>query len=164
MALEPIKSQEYRALLDAKSGLIRSRFDQLGSFASQVKLEIYPSQAQHYRMRAEFRMWHEGDDLFYAMFAPGNKYQPIRINAFPQASERINDLILPLLAEIKSSLILSKKFFQIDFLSSQRGEILVSLFYHKQLGKDWLGLAEALRIELGINILAVRVSKNMCWA
>lgn len=38
-------------------------------------------------------------------------------------------------------------------MSSQRGEILVSMLYHKQLGDDWLALADALRIELGINII-----------
>ena len=153
MVLEPIQPQQYPALLDAKSAQIRSRFDRLGSFTSSVALEVFPSKPENYRMRAEFRMWHEGDDLFYAMFPPGNKYQPIRIDFFPQASERINALLLPLLAGIKSSSVLSKKLFQVDFLSSQRGEILVSLLYHKQLGDDWLSLAEALRIDLGINII-----------
>jgi tRNA (uracil-5-)-methyltransferase len=153
LANEPIQPQQYPALLEAKSALIRSSFDQLGSFSSGVALEVFPSKPEHYRMRAEFRMWHEGDDLFYAMFPPGNKYEPIRIDAFPQASERINALMGPLLAGIKSSLVLSKKLFQIDFLSSQRGEILVSLLYHKQLDDQWLMLADALRIELGINII-----------
>ena len=153
MALEPLQPQEYQALLDAKSEHIRSRFDDLGDFATHVELDVLPSKPKHYRMRAEFRMWHEGDDLYYAMFPPGNKYQPIRIESFPQASERINDLMMPLLEGIKSSSVLSKKLFQIDFLSSQRGEILVSLLYHKQLGDDWLLLADTLRIELGINII-----------
>jgi len=153
VALAPIQPQEYQALLDAKSAQIRARFDELGSFTSDVALEVFPSKPEHYRMRAEFRMWHEGDDLFYAMFEPGNKHQPIRIDSFPQASERINALMLPLLTGIKSSLVLSQKLFQIDFLSSQRGEILVSLLYHKQLGDDWLALADTLRIDLGINII-----------
>lgn len=153
MALEPLQPQEYQALLDAKSEHLRSRFDDLGDFATHVELDVLPSKPKHYRMRAEFRMWHEGDDLYYAMFPPGNKYQPIRIESFPQASERINDLMMPLLEGIKSSLVLSHKLFQIDFLSSQRGEILVSMLYHKQLGDDWLALADALRIELGINII-----------
>jgi tRNA (uracil-5-)-methyltransferase len=153
VALEPIQPQQYQTFLNAKSAQIRARFDELGSFTSNIALEVFPSKPENYRMRAEFRMWHEGDDLFYAMFEPGNKYKPIRIDSFPQASERINALMLPLLAGIKSSLVLSHKLFQIDFLSSQRGEILVSLLYHKQLGDDWLALADALRIDLGINII-----------
>ena len=153
MALEPIEPQQYQTLLDAKSEQIRSRFDELGSFSSGLELDVFSSKPENYRMRAEFRMWHEGNDLFYAMFPPGNKYQPIRIESFPQASERINDLMIPLLVGIKTSPVLSKKLFQIDFLSSQRGEVLVSLLYHKQLEDDWLVLAEALRIKLGINII-----------
>ncbi len=30
--------------------------------------EIFSSPTSHYRMRAEFRIWHEGDDLFHIMF------------------------------------------------------------------------------------------------
>ena len=118
-----------------------------------MPLEVYPSEPKNYRMRAEFRLWHEGDDLFYAMFEPGNKYQPIRIESFPQASERINELMLPLLDGIKGSLVLSHKLFQMDFLSSQTGELLVSLLYHKQLGDDWLAEADDLRKRLGINVI-----------
>jgi len=153
VALEPIQPQEYQRLLNAKSEHVRSRFDELGDFASHIELDVFPSKPKHYRMRAEFRMWHESDDLYYAMFAPGNKYQPIRIESFPQASEQINALMMPLLDGVKSSPILRYKLFQIDFLSSQRGEILVSLLYHKQLDEDWLALADQLRCELGINII-----------
>ena len=31
-------------------------------------LEVFQSPEQHFRMRAEFRIWHTEDDLFYAMF------------------------------------------------------------------------------------------------
>ena len=36
--------------------------------------EVFPSPEQHYRMRAEFRIWHEGDTLSYAMFERGLMY------------------------------------------------------------------------------------------
>lgn len=32
------------------------------------ELEVFESQEKHYRMRAEFRVWHEGEDLYYIMF------------------------------------------------------------------------------------------------
>lgn len=153
MGLEPIKTQDYQALLDLKRDDIRSRFDLLGGFSKEVELEVFSSKIEHYRMRAEFRIWHEDDDLFYAMFPPGNKYQPIRIESFPQASEQINNLMMPLLQEIKVHPELRFKLFQIDFLSSQRGEVLVSLLYHKQLGEQWLSLADELRLKLGINVI-----------
>jgi tRNA (uracil-5-)-methyltransferase len=31
-------------------------------------LEVFQSPEQHFRMRAEFRIWHTENDLFYAMF------------------------------------------------------------------------------------------------
>ena len=52
-------------------------------------LEVYDSPAQHYRLRAEFRIWHSGERCFYAMFNPGTKSDPIEITEFPVASEQI---------------------------------------------------------------------------
>lgn len=153
MALEPIQTDQYPALLEAKTARIQACFDELGDFTADMLLEVYPSKPQNYRMRAEFRLWHDDGDLFYAMFAVGNKREPIRIESFPQASESINALMQPLLDGVKASTILRHKLFQMDFLSSQRGEILVSLLYHKQLGDDWLAGAEQLRQKLGINII-----------
>ena len=34
---------------------------------------LFESPEQHYRMRAEFRVWHEGEEMFYAMFTRGQK-------------------------------------------------------------------------------------------
>lgn len=31
-------------------------------------LEIHTSEPIHYRMRAEFTIWHEGEDLYFVMF------------------------------------------------------------------------------------------------
>ena len=40
--------------------------------------EIYQSQPLNYRQRAEFRVWHQGDDLYYIMFDKETK-QKIRV-------------------------------------------------------------------------------------
>ena len=73
MALEPIQTDQYPALLEAKTARIQACFDELGDFTADMPLEVYPSKPQNYRMRAEFRLWHDDGDLFYAMFAVGNK-------------------------------------------------------------------------------------------
>lgn len=77
MALEPIEPQQYQALLDAKSEQIRRRFDELGSFASGLVLDVFSSKPENYRMRAEFRMWHEGMTYFMLCF-----HQVINISPF----------------------------------------------------------------------------------
>ena len=31
------------------------------------QLEVFESSISHFRLRAEFRVWHDGDDLYYVM-------------------------------------------------------------------------------------------------
>lgn len=50
--------------------------------------EIFRSPADHYRMRAEFRVWHDEDDLYHIMFDQQTK-QRIRVEQFPVASRLI---------------------------------------------------------------------------
>ena len=60
------------------------------------EIEVFESPEQHYRMRAEFRIWHEGGEMFYAMFERGQKASGaslIRCDQFPAASESINALM-----------------------------------------------------------------------
>lgn len=63
--------------------------------------EVFTSPESHYRMRAEFRVWHDGDDLFHIMFDKETK-ERVRIDQFPVASQLINNImaeILPLIKE-----------------------------------------------------------------
>lgn len=114
---------------------------------SPPKPTIFASQDTHYRMRAEFRIWHENDDLFHIMFDPKTKRR-IRIDAFPIASELINQLMPRLIEKLKKSDILRFKLFQIDYLSTLSGKLIVSLIYHKKLDEMWQNTARALCDEL----------------
>jgi len=102
------------------------------------KAEIFESSISHYRMRAEFRIWHEGDDFYYAMFDPSDPRIPIRVDQFPVASLRINELMPALLEAIRLVPVLRHKLFQVDFLTTQTGETLISLLYHKPIDDEWL--------------------------
>ncbi|MGV7962471.1 tRNA (uridine(54)-C5)-methyltransferase TrmA [Photorhabdus tasmaniensis] len=109
--------------------------------------EVFRSPVSHYRMRAEFRIWHEQDDLYHIMFDQQTK-QRIRIVQFPVASKLINNMMAVLIDAIKSEQILRHKLFQIDYLSTSSNKILVSLLYHKKLGDEWTQQALKLREEL----------------
>ena len=88
-------------------------------------LEVFQSPEQHFRMRAEFRIWHTEDDLFYAMFEraeDGNQKEVIRVDKFPIADQSINDLMPRLLEELKAIPILSQRIFEADFLATLSGE------------------------------------------
>ncbi|WP_337263202.1 MULTISPECIES: tRNA (uridine(54)-C5)-methyltransferase TrmA [unclassified Serratia (in: enterobacteria)] len=106
--------------------------------------EVFRSPVSHYRMRAEFRIWHDADEMYHIMFDQQTK-QRIRVDSFPAASELINRLMRALIAAIKPNPVLRHKLFQIDYLSTQSGKIIASLLYHRKLDEQWLQDAAALR-------------------
>lgn len=99
-------------------------------------LEVFPSSPLHYRMRAEFRVWHDGDDLYHIMFDKETK-EKYRVDTFPAASKLINNVMQDLLALLIPNDPARRKLFQIDYLSTLSDEILVTLVYHKPLDDDW---------------------------
>lgn len=119
-------------------------------------LEVFGSKPSHFRLRAEFRIWHEEGDLFHIMFDPETK-QRYRVDQFPIASVLINQMMTALLTEIKGNEILTRKLFQVDYLSTLSGQIAVSLLYHKKLTDEWLNEAQALRSRLIAQGFAVQI-------
>jgi tRNA (uracil-5-)-methyltransferase len=145
-----VNPANYQDQLDDKIARLTAMFAPF----SPPALEVYPSQPSHYRMRAEFRVWHEGDDLYHIMFNQETR-EKYRVDQFPAASELINQLMLVLVEELKTEDLLRRKLFQIDYLSSLSGEILVSLLYHRQIDDSWKQAASALRSRLreqGFNV------------
>ncbi|MEQ5321915.1 tRNA (uridine(54)-C5)-methyltransferase TrmA [Providencia rettgeri] len=125
--------------------------------------EIFSSPKSHYRMRAEFRVWHDNDDLFHIMFDKETK-ERIRVDQFPVASQLINDMMAALLPLIKQNELLRHKLFQIDYLSTLSNKLIVSLLYHKKLGEEWMAEAKALKaalVEQGFDVQLIgRASKT----
>ncbi|PKF61941.1 tRNA (uridine(54)-C5)-methyltransferase TrmA [Psychromonas sp. psych-6C06] len=138
-----VDPDNYEKQLDAKKAQFNTQF----ATFNLPELEVYSSPKQHYRMRSEFRVWHDGDDLYYIMFDQATK-QKIRVDQFPPASELINNLMAPLIELIKVNKILRFKLFQIDFISTLSGQIVVSLLYHKQLDEQWVEEAQKLKTTL----------------
>ena len=122
---------------------------------SLPKAEVFTSEPMNYRQRAEFRVWHEGDDLYYIMFNSETK-QKFRVDEFPVASVLINQGMKALLRAIKDKPTLRFKLFQVDFLATLSGELLISLLYHKPLDEIWENAAKQLKVELS-NIAPVDI-------
>lgn len=142
----------YQQQLSDKVQRIQKQF----SHFNIPKLETFDSSEQHYRMRAEFRIWHIENDLFYAMFENNTetgKKDVIRVDQFPIASESINQLMPVLLQKVKASPILQKRLFEIDFLATLSGEMLISMLYHCKLEDEWITAAKQLEQELNIKII-----------
>lgn len=131
----------------ARMGEMFTEFDKHGVDGKLPELDVYESEPVNYRMRSEFRVWHDGDDLYYIMFDQATR-ERVRVDTFPAASAGINALMAVLIEKIRGSDILRKKIFQIDFLSTLSGEMLVSLLYHRQLDEEWEKSVYDLQLEL----------------
>ena len=120
------------------------------------EIEVFESPEQHYRMRAEFRIWHEGGEMFYAMFERGQKASGaslIRCDQFPAASESINALMPKLIEPASNHPEPKNRWYAVEFLSTLSGEMLVTMIYHKKLNEAWQQAAQELAHNLGIHII-----------
>jgi tRNA (uracil-5-)-methyltransferase len=109
--------------------------------------DVFASAEQHYRLRAEFRIWHNGDDIYHAMFDPQTR-DKVRIDHFPVACRTIADFMPVLLKSIQYNHELRYKLYQVDYLATLSGELLVSLIYKRPLTNSWLEQAKALTAAL----------------
>jgi tRNA (uracil-5-)-methyltransferase len=123
--------------------------------------QLFESPQAHYRLRAEFRLWREDNQRFYAMFAPGNNHTPILIDDFPIASQRINDLMPLLRARWEASATLNFKLFQVDFLTTLAGDAIITLCYHRPLDDVWQVAAEKLSAELNVSVIGRSKGKRI---
>ena len=88
--------------------------------------EVFASEPQAYRLRAEFRMWHQGDQVGYAMFDPDAPKTPVIIQDFPAAAEPIAQAMPVLRAHLMASPPLKRKIFQVDFLATLSGRLMTT--------------------------------------
>ena len=145
-------SQTYQQQLQSKIERITQQFAEFNA----PELEVFESPEQYFRMRAEFRIWHTEDDLFYAMFEraeEGKQKEVVRVDEFPIADTSINELMPKLLQELKANPVLSQRIFETDFLATLSGEMLVTLIYHRKLNAEWEIAAKSLAEKLNIKIM-----------
>ncbi len=131
-------------------------FNSLFADCNLPALEIFSSAAKHYRMRAEFRIWHDDDSCCYAMFLAGDKAGKVKVHKlenFDVAHHHINDLMPKLLEQIRQLPILRNRLFQAEFLTTLAGQTLVTLIYHKVLDDEWSLAANQLANQLGIYLI-----------
>lgn len=138
----------YQNQFDEKANSLSEQFSELYPQPWQT----YPSPPSHYRARCEFGIWHQGDDLHYAMFKQG-KSDPVLLDQFDIASTTINDMMPRLIAALKHNEPLRHRLFQVEFLGTLSGELLVTLIYHKKIDESFDAPAASLAAELGIKLI-----------
>lgn len=149
MPLPDIQPERYHELLAEK---VRRK---LALFAGLDLPEprVHASPPLHYRMRCEFRMWHDDERLDYVMFDPEHPKLPVPIRRFPIADARIDGLMPVLRERLAADGVLRERLFQTEFLATVSGDVLVTLIYHRRLDERWRAAADELRRDLGIDIV-----------
>ncbi len=147
--------EQYQAQLDEKQRRLQTLVPSL------KELTIFESTPQHYRARAEFFIWHEGEESDYIMFDQITK-ERVKIKQCPMAIESIGELMPALMAEIVADESLRQQLFEIDFLATLSGEMLVTLIYRRSIENDqaWLESAKRLKARLPITHLIGRARKQ----
>ncbi len=140
-----LHDKTYQEQLDLKVLKIKEDFD-------LDKIDILTSHTEHFRNRAEFKIYHDDGIITYAM-SRLDKKGVIRINACSIVSETIASIMSSLLSALQENPMLEFKLFAIEFLSSTTGELLVTLIYHKKIDEAWEQEAKKLAKLFGIMII-----------
>ena len=139
----------YDAQLADKAAWFSDNFGPLGAPAPQV----FASAPLHYRLRAEFRVWHHGDTFDYAMFDPENPKKPVLMRDFAAASASINAAMQALHGQVLAEPLLKHKLYAVEFLATLAGDLLVTLIYHKKLDEAWEAAGRALMATMGVAVI-----------
>ncbi|MFJ4455892.1 tRNA (uridine(54)-C5)-methyltransferase TrmA [Pseudomonas sp. NPDC089392] len=147
----------YATQLDAKVARLRELLAPFGA----PEPAVFDSPREHYRLRAEFRLWREDGQRHYAMFAPGEKHKAILIDDFPIASQRINELMPRLKAAWQGSEELGNRLFQVEFLTTLAGDAMITMCYHRPLDEAWEVAARQLAEELSVSVIGRSKGKRL---
>ncbi|MGM0480388.1 MAG: tRNA (uridine(54)-C5)-methyltransferase TrmA [Pseudomonadota bacterium] len=143
MTYKSVDPGDYENQLEQKKDKLSRTFSEVGI----NQFDVFQSNPVHYRMRAEFRLWHEGDDLFYIMFNPETR-EKVRKDSFLPGSQLINQLMQAVRDYVIDKPVLRNKLFQVDFLTTTTQQAIVSLLYHRPLDDEWQQFAEHLHQHL----------------
>ncbi|MDX1807969.1 MAG: tRNA (uridine(54)-C5)-methyltransferase TrmA [Sulfurospirillaceae bacterium] len=137
----------YDEQITQKKEYIKEQFEEfnIGGF------EFFTSPQEHYRSRAEFRIWHDGENIDYGMHKL-NENGILKIKDCPKVNKKIYDLMPKLLEYLSKYKQLKYKLYAVEFLSSKES-ILVTLIYHKPLTDAWSEEAKKLESVFDIHVI-----------
>ena len=122
-------------------------------YSNKIITNFSPSNG--YRCRCEFGYYKNS----YIMHKNNKK---LYLEAFPNASRPIQELMPNILNKINNDKSLKEKLFQINFRSNTKNELMVTLIYHKNIDNKLIKIIEDISRKLKINILLR--SKNFLYS
>lgn len=159
--------ENYQHYLDQKIEKVLQLFTEAGHQIPSP--EIFTSPAEFYRMRCEFGLFKDEDEIRFAMYVPGSKpRERILMNEFRGAHQAINQGMAALQQVLSGKHPLKPGLFETDFLCTQDGQLIISLDYHRKFDEAFnvelrklrdLLRAEGLKVDL---IARARRQKVLC--
>ncbi|PLK59248.1 tRNA (uridine(54)-C5)-methyltransferase TrmA [Candidatus Palibaumannia cicadellinicola] len=163
MMLDTLPIRDYELQLKEKVKRLQQRMAPFNA----PNIRIFRSQPIHYRMRAEFRVWHDDDNLYHIMFDPQTKKRII-VDHFMAGSLLMNELMRAMIMAIRPSRVLRTKLFQLNYLTTLSGEAVITLIYHQPPDeKEWRKHAVKLREDLRakgyrVNLISRAAKQKIC--
>ena len=138
--------------VDYASQLQQKVNEQIASFRDLFDghFEIFASEEQAFRARAEFKIYHDDFGIYYAMNTKDKKF--VTIQSCQIVNQQISQMMPKLIKSLQEDELLSRKLFGVEFLTSC-DEVLVTLIYHKKLDENWVALAKKIQSDLNIKII-----------
>jgi len=152
----------YDAELREKTNEARKRFGMALSLATPT--ETFASARESFRMRCDFKVWHDGARSFFAMCDSDAPKEIVEVRDFPMAHARIRELMPRVIEEVEKRELVRKKLFQANFLTATTGDCVLSLLYHRQLDGAWEREADAMRRALGIDVIGRARNQKFVYA
>lgn len=127
------RPESYQDELRAKVAALKVLFSDVGAEALPA-VEVSESPAEHFRMRAEFDVWHDNSGSRYVMF---NGRERVTVQSYRMGAKAINDVLMPgLLTALQKEEHLRRRLFQVNFHVTLHGDSLVSLLYHTPVDRS----------------------------
>jgi len=115
-------------------------------------LDILTSKPSHFRCRAEFKIYHDDSGISYAMNTLEKKGF-IKIDNCSIVENSIATIMPKLLKEIEQNEMLKQRLFAVEFLTSKKDQLLITLIYHKKIDEAWKDEAKKLADSLNIDLI-----------
>jgi len=111
--------------------------------------EVFRSPEEAFRMRANFKIWRSGDadtgfSTDYVMFERDDSRTPVQVTHYPMGSPLVQTLMEPILTAIRDTNELREAINDVRFLTTLKGDALVTITYNRPIGDAWVDAIESL--------------------
>ncbi|BBG65495.1 tRNA (uracil54-C5-)-methyltransferase [Hydrogenimonas sp.] len=112
-----------------------------------AEIELFCSKEEHFRARAEYKIYRDESGCSYAM-RHMDKKGFVKLKECPMVVESIEERMWRLLGYVNGDEELKNRLFGMEFLSSAAGDTLITMLYHRKLEDAWMERAKELETEL----------------